>query len=119
MSEKATEVKREAHQHLVLAEEVARVLVEDHAANGLQRKEVLWPDLGDIQGIKVVLVLVGRVNGLDGQRPFRVLAGVNMIVEILGGVTVIAAAHLNGFIIKEISLTYSGYRPGQHAAVQA
>lgn len=55
---------RAERQLLVFIEEVVGVLVEDHAANGLQREQVLWPDLGHIQRVKVELVLILRVHCL-------------------------------------------------------
>ena len=56
--------------HLLLIKKVVNVLVEDHLANRLQRELVLRKDLGSIQRVKVILVLICNLHGLDVQLPF-------------------------------------------------
>lgn len=84
---------------LILIEEIVRVAVEDHAADRLQREEVLRPGLGDVEGVKVELVLVRNVHDLDKELPFRVLACCNTVVEVLGGMAMVGTTHLNGLLL--------------------
>lgn len=53
---------------LVLGEEVVGVLVQHHAAHRLQGEQLLGPDLGHVQGVEVVLVLILHRHCL-GQQP--------------------------------------------------
>ena len=68
---------------LILVEEVVRVLVEHHAANGLQREDVRWPFIVLIQGVKGKLVLVSRVHVLDHELPLRVVTSCNGLKQVL------------------------------------
>ena len=68
---------------LVLIEEVIRVLVEHHAPDRLQREDVLRPGLGVIQRVKVKLVLISNLHGLDHQLPLWVVTSCNGIVQVL------------------------------------
>ncbi len=47
-------------------------LVQHHAADRLQREQVLRPDLGHIQRVKVKLVLVARLHSLHAAQSMRV-----------------------------------------------
>lgn len=58
-------------QLLILVEEVVGVLVKNHAADWLQREQVLRPDLGHVQRVKVKLVLILGVHRLHTPHGFH------------------------------------------------
>ena len=68
---------------LDLGEEVLRVAVQGEPADGVQRIVLVWPHLGDVEGIKAVVlgIVVGHQLHLDGPR--RVVAVSNVIEQIL------------------------------------
>ena len=68
---------------LILIEEVVGVLVEHHAANRLQGEDVLRPGLGVIQRVKVKLVLVSHLHGLDHQLPLWIVPSCNGVIQVL------------------------------------
>ena len=70
---------------LVLIEEVVRILVQHHAANRLQREDVLRPGLGVVQRVKVKLVLVSDLHGLNHQLPLWVVASCDGVIQVLQG----------------------------------
>lgn len=88
-------------QLLVFLEEIIGIAVENHSSHRLKREQVLWPDLGDIQRVKIKLLLIVGIHDLDKETPFGVLASSDGIVEVLRGVAVVLAADNCRLIVEE------------------
>lgn len=86
---------------LVLREEVVDVLVKDHPPHWLQGEDVLRPRQRDVERVKVKLVLVSRVHGLDEELPLREVSGLDGVVEVLRGVAMVFAPDLLGLLVRE------------------
>lgn len=72
--------------HLLLVEEVVDVAVQHHAPHWPQRELVLREDLGGIQRVKVILVLIFHLHGLDIHLPlwkFTCIQGPQLSAKIL------------------------------------
>ena len=67
----------------------------------LEGEEVLRPDLCVIEGIKVKLVLICRVHGLDVHRPLGVVARSNGILQVLRGMAVVGASHDDCLLLQQ------------------
>ena len=76
-----------------------------HAADRLQREQVLRPDLGHVKRVEVKVVLVGRAHCLDAELPLRVVAALDSLVEVGGRVAVVAAADGRRVVVQQILLT--------------
>lgn len=94
-----------AYTHFILQVKVSWILIQHQAANRLQREEVLGPDLGNIQWVKFISMLVSRIHCLDVECPFWVVSGTDVIIQVLCGVAVIASPNLHSLVIQQISLT--------------
>ena len=93
----------------VFQEEVIGVSVQHHAPHGVQRESIFRPNLGDIQGIKLKLIFIRRVHGLNAQGPLGVLPTSNGVVQILGGVGVILPPHQHRLIVQQHLHPTSGF----------
>ena len=71
------------------------------AISYLEREQVLWPDLGVIEGIKVELVLIRRVHGLNVHRPLGVVASSNGILQVLRRVAVVGASDDDSLLLQQ------------------
>lgn len=87
---------------LILIEEVVWVLVEHHTPNLLEGEHILWPCLGDIQRVKVILELISRVHDLNHELPLGKVACSNGLVQVLGGMAVIGATYSDGLVLEQI-----------------
>lgn len=67
---------------LRLGEVLVNGPVENKFANGLQRNELLGPNLGGIENVEVKVVLVLFSDNLDAKRPLRVSAVVDGLVQV-------------------------------------
>ena len=68
---------------LNLCEVLVYDAVQNHLANGLQRYEVLGPDLSGIQDVEVEVMLVRLGYDLDSELPLRVCTVLNRLLEVL------------------------------------
>lgn len=74
----------------------------------LQWEEVLRPEFGVIQRIEVILVLICRIHGLNGQSPGRVVACSDGIHQVLGGMAVVCTTDKHCLIVEQILDSTSG-----------
>ena len=86
---------------LGLGKELVGVAVKLHLTNVADGDEVLGPDLGGIENIKVELVLVLLGNGLDTKLPLGVGAVLNGLPEILAMEIRVLTSQLQGLIPDE------------------
>lgn len=80
---KLTNVAGAESDLLCLGEVLVDGAVEDELADLLNRNEILGPELGRIENIKVKLVLARLFENLDAEGPSRVCAVVDRLVQVL------------------------------------
>lgn len=95
------ECRRES-ELLIFCEEVIDVPIQDHATNGLKRDQVLWPDLGNIQRVKIKLILIFGVHDLNVELPLGVVPRGNRVVKILCSMAVIGPAYNDGLVLQQV-----------------
>eukprot|EP01018_Ginkgo_biloba_P016542 Gb_37134 [translate_table: standard] len=84
---------------LIFCKEVVDVLVQNHATNGLKRKDILRPGFCNIQRIKVISVLIPGIHCLDEKLPLRIVACSNGIIEILCCMAVVCSTYNNSLVV--------------------
>ena len=62
---------------------LVHTLVQDELPNGLERNEVLRPDLCRVQNVELKFVLVLLRNNLNGEGPLGEGTGLDSLLEIL------------------------------------
>jgi len=93
----------------VLGKEVIYVLIQDHAANGLEGQNILRPDLSYVKWVKVKSVFIFRIQCLDIKFPLRIVSSSNWIVKVLGGMTMVGSSNPDGLVVQETLFTTGGF----------
>jgi hypothetical protein len=88
---------------LDLGEEVLGVFVERHAADGEQRELVLGPALRVVERVEIELGMVPVRHDLDAEFPFRVIAALDGVVEVAGGVADILGLDRLGLRARQVT----------------
>eukprot|EP00166_Cyanidium_caldarium_P003367 ctg_325.g94 len=89
---------------LVLQKLVVAVAVQHHAADRAHRKVLLGPLLGVVQHVapREMIRSGSLVHGLDVERPLRVVAAVDGVDEVMGGVRKVISTDHNRLVVQQV-----------------
>ncbi len=87
---------------LHLGEVVLGVTVQDHTTNGSKGGVTMRPDLGDVERVEAVFFDLFRSHDLDGNRPGRILAPLDRLIQVPSSMVGIFPTHLPSFLAGEV-----------------